>query len=129
MHVMEQQPEISVISPVYNSADIIPELLKRLHAVLRSITQHYEIILVDDASTDGSAEIISTHQQQDTRIQAIYLKRNGGQHPAILRGLLQAKGAICIVMDCDLQDPPEAIPQLYQKMTSDTDAVFAIRRK
>jgi dolichol-phosphate mannosyltransferase len=126
---MHHAPEISVISPVYNSADIIPELVRRLHGTLSNLTQQYEIILVDDASTDSSAKVIADIAELDKRVIGIFLSKNIGQHPAILRGLIESKGSSCVVMDCDLQDPPESIADMYSVLSADTEAVYAIRKK
>lgn len=126
---MEQTPEISVISPVYNSEGNVPELVQRLHEVLGAITPLYEIILVDDFSNDLSADVIAKMREEDDRVKGIFHHQNIGQHPSILHGLMNSSGNVCIVMDCDLQDPPEAITQMFTALGPTDDAVFAFRKK
>lgn len=107
---------------------IIP-LVEKLHHTLKQITASYEIILVDDGSTDRSWEIISARCDSDTHLTGIRFSRNYGQHPAIKAGLAQCKGEWIVVMDCDLQDPPEEIGLLYAQTKTGADAIFALRKK
>lgn len=103
---------ISVVSPVYRAQGCTAELHRRLEATLRSIGEEYEIILVDDGSDDGSADAIRAID--DPHVKAMLLPANVGQQAAIAVGLKQARGEWIVVMDCDLQDPPEAIPRLFE---------------
>lgn len=98
---------ISVVSPVYQAEKIVPELVIELKQHLDSITSEYEIILVNDGSSDYSWEKISHECTLDSRIKGVNLSRNWGQHYAISAGLKNAKGKWIIVMDCDLQDRPD----------------------
>ncbi len=107
-------PFISVVSPVYNSQNIVPLLVNRVEEVLKHITEDYEIILVDDYSTDNSWQSIETAAKSNLKIKGIKLSRNFGQHYAITAGLDNAFGEWVIVMDCDLQDRPEEIINLYK---------------
>lgn len=107
-------PFISVVSPVYNSQNIVPLLVNRVEKVLKHITEDYEIILVDDYSTDNSWQSIETAAKSNLKIKGIKLSRNFGQHYAITAGLDNAFGEWVIVMDCDLQDRPEEIINLYK---------------
>jgi dolichol-phosphate mannosyltransferase len=102
---------ISVVSPVYRAAGCIAELHRRLDATLRAIGEEYELVLVDDGSDDGSADAI--HAIADPHLRAIFLDANVGQQKAIAEGLRHARGEWIVVMDCDLQDPPEAIARLW----------------
>lgn len=120
-------PHLSVVSPVYKAENTISELISQLKASLSSITEDYDIILVNDASPDNSWKFIINECSIDKRIKGINLSRNFGQHRAITAGLNYAKGTWIIVMDCDLQDRPDEIPKLYLKANEGFDIVFARR--
>ncbi|MCL1959606.1 MAG: glycosyltransferase family 2 protein [Spirochaetes bacterium] len=124
---MENKPHISVVSPVYQAEKIITELVRQLHENLAAITDNYEIILVNDASTDNSWEAVVVECTKDSRVKGINLSRNFGQHYAITAGLHYAKGDWVVVMDCDLQDRPDEIPNLYRKAQEGWDIVYARR--
>lgn len=118
---------ISVVSPVYNAENIIPELVLQLHKHLRVITDEYEIIMVNDASTDKSWTKIEEESTKDKKVKGINLSRNFGQHYAITAGLDNAIGDWIVVMDCDLQDQPSEIIKLYNKTQEGFDVVLARR--
>ena len=118
-------PHISIVSPVYQAEDCVGELCKQLKAVLCQITDSFEIILVDDRSQDKSWSRILSEAQIDPRIKGIRLARNFGQHRAITAGLDHAQGDWVVVMDCDLQDPPAAILDLYTKAQEGYQIVVA----
>lgn len=120
---------ISIISPVYFGEKVIAELIKKIHRSLDELNLHYEIILADDGSTDASWETIAGIVEQDHTLTGIKLDKNYGQHAAILAGIENAKGDFIIVMDCDLQDPPEEIHKLINAAGENTDIVFALRDK
>lgn len=103
---------ISVIIPVFNNAYTIDELIERLVAVLDPLGHPFELLLIDDGSTDGSWFRINDHAIRDPRVVGIALSRNFGQHPAIRVGLERARGDLTVLMDADLQDQPEELPQL-----------------
>lgn len=124
---MNHSISISVVSPVYCAAPCIHELHRRLSTSLRSITPDYEIILVNDASPDNSWDLMSEIALSDEKVKAINLSRNFGQHYAITAGLTFAKKEWVVVMDCDLQDRPEEIPNLVSKALSGFDIVLAQR--
>jgi glycosyltransferase involved in cell wall biosynthesis len=119
--------EISVVIPVYNCAGCLRVLHARLTASLLQITPDYEIVLVDDRSRDGAWEILAELARADRHLKVVRLSRNFGQHAAITAGLTRACGAWTVVMDCDLQEPPEEIPQLYAKAHEGYDIVRAVR--
>jgi dolichol-phosphate mannosyltransferase len=102
-------------------------LHERLTNILHEIDESYEIVLVDDRAGDGSWQEIERLVAMDSLVRGILLSRNFGQHAAITAGLHYARGAWVVVMDCDLQDPPEVIPQLYAKALEGHDIVFARR--
>lgn len=118
---------LSIVSPVYRGEKMTEELVRRISESVGSITQHYEIILVNDASPDNSWNVIRAECEKDSRVKGINLSRNFGQHYAITAGLSYAKGEWVVVMDCDLQDRPEEIPNLYNKAIEGYDSVFAQR--
>ncbi len=118
---------LSIVSPVYRGEKMTEELVRRISESVGSITQHYEIILVNDASPDNSWNVIRKECEKDSRVKGINLSRNFGQHYAITAGLSFAKGEWVVVMDCDLQDKPEEIPNLYKKALEGYDSVFAQR--
>jgi len=118
---------LSVVIPVYQAEDIIPELISRLKAVVITITGSYEIVLVDDGSRDGSWKVINEVAKTNPGIVALKLSRNFGQQHAITAGLDHCTGDWVIVMDCDLQDQPEEIVKLYTKALEGYDIVFAKR--
>ena len=106
---------ISIVSPVYNAENIIPELAQRIINSVTKITLDYEIILVEDGGPDNSWEVIEQVAKLNPKIKGIKLSRNFGQHYAITAGLDKCKGDWIVVMDCDLQDRPEEIDLLYKK--------------
>lgn len=124
---MEKRPLISVVSPVYRGEKMVAQLVQRIAASVRTITPDYEVILVNDASPDGSWPEIMKACRADIRVKGINLSRNFGQHAALSAGLANATGEWVVVMDCDLQDRPEEIPALYAKAQEGWDMVRARR--
>lgn len=118
---------ISVITPVYGCCNSLNILYERLKKTLSTITDDFEIIMVNDASPDDAWETITKLATQDTRVKGINLSRNFGQHYAITAGLDYAEGDWVVVMDCDLQDQPEEITKLYNKAKEGYDVVFGRR--
>ena len=121
--------KMSVVVPVYGCRGALNELHRRLSETLRTITDDYEIILVNDNCPQNSWEVIETLCAEDTHVKGIELSRNFGQMKAILAGLDQSNGDWVVVMDCDLQDRPEEIVRLYEKAMEGYDIVFARRSK
>lgn len=122
-------PEISVVIPVYKAEDCLHELHRRLTDVLSTLVSSYEIILVEDRGPDNSWQVLSSIAASDSHVKAYRLSRNFGQHAAITAGLKKCAGRWAVVMDCDLQDPPEFIPALYQKAQSGFEIVLARRKQ
>ena len=120
--------DFSVVIPVYGCRDALPELHRRLTESLSKLSTKYEIILVNDNCPQNSWEVIEEICKKDIHVKGIELSRNFGQMKAILAGLDNAKGEWIIVMDCDLQDRPEEIPNLYKKAQEGYDVVFARRQ-
>lgn len=121
--------DISVVVPVYGCPNAIPELHKRLGEVLKKMGISYEIILVDDHDQMGSWNEILKVAKEDTNVKAIKLAKNFGQGAAITAGIDKAVGDWIVTMDCDLQDSPEDIPLLYEKVCGGVDVVFVKRQK
>ncbi len=120
-------PHISVVSPVYKAEAIVPLLVEQLINCLALITSDYEIILVEDGSPDNSWNEIVKQCTTNKKVKGIKLSRNFGQHYAITAGIEHTNGNWVIVMDCDLQDRPEEIKNLYQKAHEGYDIVLARR--
>lgn len=120
--------QISIVVPLFNESNIIKELIHRIKTNTEIITKEYEIILVDDGSKDDTWEKITLESTKQKSIKGIKLSRNFGQHYAITAGLHDAHGKWVIVMDGDLQDRPEVIPNLVNKAEQGFDIVFVSRQ-
>ena len=121
---------IAVIVPVYKGAAFLDELVERLHVSLQKVSEFYQIVLVDDRGGDRSWELIEAAAARDGRVVGIRLSRNFGQHPAISAGIAHADADWYVVMDCDLQDPPECIPDLFREaVETGLDVVVAQREE
>jgi len=119
--------EISIVSPVYLAEKIVDKLVEEIVQYVSKITDHYEIILVEDGSPDDSWIAIENNCLLEKKVKGIKLSKNFGQHYAITAGLKAAKGEWIIVMDCDLQDKPNQIQKLYNKAKDGFDIVYARR--
>ena len=124
---MEKNVKISVVSPVYRGEKMVSELVRRNVETLSEMGVDYEIILVNDASPDNSWQAIEAECKKNPKVKGLNLSRNFGQHYAITAGLAHASGDWIVVMDCDLQDRPEEIPNLYAKAQEGYDIVLARR--
>jgi dolichol-phosphate mannosyltransferase len=120
--------DLSVVVPVYRCEECLRALYDRVTRAVAEITPRYEIIFVDDRSPDGSWSSLRELTALDSHVKAVRLSRNFGQHAAITAGLAESRGSRVVVMDCDLQDPPEEIPRLYATAEQGYDIVFARRR-
>ena len=109
--------DISVVIPLLNEQESLPELYQWLTKVLTAHSYTYEILFVDDGSTDGSWQVIKGLSAADKRVQGIRFLRNYGKSQALNAGFKQAKGEVVITMDADLQDSPDEIPSLYKMIT------------
>ncbi|MHB8658453.1 MAG: glycosyltransferase family 2 protein [Solirubrobacteraceae bacterium] len=118
---------LSVVVPVYGCRSCLIQLHERVGLALKDLVDSYEIVLVDDCAGDGAWDEIERLVAADPRVRGIRLSRNFGQHAAITAGLAYCRGAWAVVMDCDLQDPPEDIPRLYAEALSGYDVVFGER--
>ena len=128
-HGIHSRPALSVVLPVFNEEDGLPELYRRVKAVLLGMNLRHQIIFVNDGSRDRSWEIILQLANADKAVKAVNLSRNFGHQIAITAGIDVSDGATVVVMDSDLQDPPELIPTMYVKHQEGFDVVYAQRRK
>lgn len=117
-------PQLSVVATIYNAAPMVRELVDRLRDSLKGMKLTYEIILVDDGSKDDSAFVMQTLSEEDTHVKSVVLSRNFGQQIAMSAGIHYAKGDYVLIMDGDLQNPPEAIPMLYQAIQEGYDIIY-----
>jgi len=125
---MSESPHISVISPVYGAAGLLEELVRRIKAAVSCITEEYEIILVEDCGPDNSWEIIKKICAEDNRVIGIRHSRNFGQQYALNCGFDHARGEWIVTLDCDIQDRPEEIVNLYNKAMEGYEIVLASRQ-
>jgi undecaprenyl-phosphate 4-deoxy-4-formamido-L-arabinose transferase len=121
------EPALSLVIPVYNEMDNLPELIDRCLRACRETGRAFEIILVDDGSRDGSRELISQAAADYPEVIGVLLNRNYGQHSAVFAGLGQSRGQIVVTLDADLQNPPEEIPNLVAEMDRGVDVVGTVR--
>ena len=117
------QPAVSIVIPVFNESASIPRLHTRLHQVLQQLGRSFEVVYVDDGSTDRSLEELLVIQGWDPAVKVVTLARNAGQHAAVLAGFAHARGAVVVTLDADLQNPPEEIPRLLAEIDAGYDAV------
>ena len=120
----ELKPGISVIIPAFNSEQSLPELLRRLTAVLRELGTPYEVIVVNDGSRDATWRVLQEQAEAIPSLKAINLMRNFGQHNALLCGIRAAQFETAVTIDDDLQHPPEEIPKLLAKLAEGADVVY-----
>ncbi|HPP06992.1 MAG TPA: glycosyltransferase, partial [Syntrophorhabdaceae bacterium] len=125
---MEDKPYISVLVPVLNEEESLPELNARLVKVLDEIKRPYEIIYINDGSTDSTPFLLEKFHNENKNIKVIEFNRNYGQHMALFGGFEYAKGDIVITIDADLQNPPEEIPKLVNKMEEGYEVVGTFRK-
>ncbi len=119
----------SFVIPVFNEASILPELYSRMITVCDHLEQPYELIFIDDGSSDGSFEVLKQFKDEDKALQLIKLTRNFGQQAAVLAGFRHAKGDVIVQLDSDLQHPPEEIPKLLAALTEEIDLVTTVAKK
>lgn len=121
-------PWLSLVIPVYNEQENLRELITRCLATCDEIGKPYEIILVDDGSHDRSTEIITeAAERDDSHVAGIFLNRNYGQHAAVMAGLSTSCGEVVVTLDADLQNPPEEIPRLLERIETGCDVVGSVR--
>jgi glycosyltransferase involved in cell wall biosynthesis len=121
--------EISVIAPAFNEQDCLPLLVRAIHDAMQPTGLRFEILLVDDASTDDTGRVIRQLMTEYPEVRLVSHRFNCGQSAAIVSGFREAGGNILITLDADMQNPPSEIPRLLTELTPETDAVCGVRRK
>ncbi|HEX2303738.1 MAG TPA: glycosyltransferase family 2 protein [Gaiella sp.] len=121
------RPELSVVVTLFQEGATLDELHRRLTTALEAFGRTYELLYVDDGSTDGTFAALERIHEGDSRVRAVRLKRNSGQHPAMHAGLSRARGAIVVTMDGDLQNPPEDVPRLVEAVEAGYDVASGRR--
>jgi dolichol-phosphate mannosyltransferase len=122
-------PQLSVVVPLFNEAESLGELHRRLGEALRNLALSYELLMVDDGSRDDTPELLKRLQAEDPHLVILRLSRNFGHQAAVSAGLDHCRGQAVILMDGDLQDPPEVIPEFVAKWREGYEVVYAIREK
>lgn len=117
----------SIIAPIFNEKENLPELHRRVTEVMNSTGEPWELVLVDDGSTDGSAAIIRELAKKDEHIRPVIFARNFGHQVAVTAGLDYSRGDAVVIIDADLQDPPELILEMSKKWKEGNEVVFAVR--
>jgi undecaprenyl-phosphate 4-deoxy-4-formamido-L-arabinose transferase len=123
------EPELSVVIPVFNEEENLPDLLARLKAALSALDRPYEVIFVNDGSRDHSLKILTEASAADPALVVIDFNRNYGQHSAVFAGFEAARGEVIVTLDADLQNPPEEIGKLVAKMDEGYDVVGTVRQQ
>ena len=124
---MTGSTDISIVVPAFNEAEVLPEFHRRLAAVMQDMALSWEVVYVNDGSHDRTIDIINTLRSEDAHVSLVDLSRNFGKEIALTAGLDAASGLVVIVIDADLQDPPELIPKLYAQHLVGYDMVYARR--
>ncbi|HEY0712194.1 MAG TPA: glycosyltransferase family 2 protein [Polyangia bacterium] len=129
---MSQRPKLSLIIPIFNEEEVIPELQRRLEGFLAGVSEiqgSWEVILIDDGSKDRSLTLLEAMAKSDPRYKIVSFSRNFGHQFAITAGIDRAEGDAVVIMDADLQDPPEVVQRMLEKMREGYDVVYAVREK
>ncbi len=122
-------PTLSVVAPVFNEVDSLPEFHRRVRQVLEATGEPWELVIVDDGSSDGSTEALEKLAAADRNVRPVIFSRNFGHQIAVTAGLDHARGEAVILIDADLQDPPEVLPELIARWREGYDVVYAVRRE
>lgn len=122
------QIDFSIVIPVYNEEANLPELLERTLRICRPLNRSFELVLIDDGSSDNSPAMITLAAETEAEVVAVLLNRNYGQHAAVFAGLCQTRGEVIITLDADLQNPPEEIPNLLRETDAGADVVGTVRQ-
>jgi dolichol-phosphate mannosyltransferase len=127
---MLENPQLSIVVPLYNETQSFPHLIKRLDNLIATFSTDIEVVLVDDGSRDQTAQLIQQLALTNEKYTGVFLARNYGHQTALSAGLAEARGTEAImIIDGDLQDPPELLPKLYERFKEGYDVVYAIRKK
>jgi dolichol-phosphate mannosyltransferase len=124
---MTDEPEFSIVAPVYNEIGLVEEFHRRLSTVMEGLGEPWELVMVDDGSTDGSTERILSLADRDSHVRPVIFSRNFGHQLAITAGTDYSRGRAVVVIDADLQDPPEVIPEMVAKWREGYEVVYGVR--
>ena len=127
-NLANKKPVYSVVAPVFNEIGCVEEFYKQASKVMSTLKASWELILVDDGSTDGSTDVIRSLAERDDHVQPVIFARNFGHQIAVTAGLDYARGDAVVVIDADLQDPPEVMLDLIAKWKEGFEVVYAVRR-
>lgn len=122
-------PRVSLVIPLRDEEESLPELQAKIHAVMKSMKASYEVLFIDDGSTDGSFRVLQELHKQHLEVKVIRFRRNFGKSAALSVGFKEARGEFVITMDADLQDDPEEIPALIEALGDDSDLVSGWKKK
>ena len=122
-----KDPKYSIVAPIFNEEETLPEFFRRIYAVVQELDSSAELVLIDDGSTDNSLALMREFQAQESFIRVLSFSRNFGHQVAITAGIDYAQGSAVIVIDSDLQDPPEVIHELVSKWKEGAELVLAVR--
>ena len=125
---VKEAPHVSVVVPLYNEEESLPDLFRSLQAACNSLSQPYEIVFVDDGSQDGTYKILAGFHQSDRRVRVLRLAKNSGQTAAMEAGFRVARGKVIITMDGDLQNDPVDIPRIIEQLNAGFDIVCGWRK-
>ena len=126
---MTKPPVYSIVVPAYNEAETMPEFIARTTAVMKKLGETWELVIVDDGSSDRTSEIVQLHASKDKHIKPLLFARNFGHQIAVTAGMDHALGQAIILIDGDLQDPPEVIPELIANWRDGYEVVYAVRKQ
>ncbi len=121
------KPTFSIVAPIFNESETIHEFHRRISEVMDEVGEPWELVMIDDGSTDGSTEILRALALEDSRVRPVIFARNFGHQIAVTAGWDYARGDAVIVIDSDLQDPPEVIPELIDRWREGYEVVYAVR--
>jgi polyisoprenyl-phosphate glycosyltransferase len=127
--MLTDKPTLSVVAPVYNEEETLPEFCRRLYKTMTETGKSWEVVFVNDGSKDRSSQIIESYPSGNGQIQILEFSRNFGHQSAVTAGIDHAKGSAIIILDSDLQDPPEIIPKMIKRWEEGIDIIYAVRKK
>ncbi len=125
----QERPRFSIVAPAYNEEEVLPEFYRRVRDVMDALGEPWELILINDGSWDNTLAVMRELHEKDPRVKIISFSRNFGHQLAITAGLDYAQGDAVVIIDADLQDPPEVIPELIEKWREGYDVVYAVRKE